>query len=177
MNRILIWSLVLLLMTLVSCDTKNSSSPEVSDPGALLINEILASNTTTNADEFGEFDDWVELYNGTENIVDVAGMYITDDPLDVNPWLIPSSDTPSTIIPPKGFLLLWCDKDPEQGATHVNIKLSASGESVILLDTDKSTLIDSVHFGAIETDVSLGREPDGAPNWVLFETPSPGSTN
>ena len=30
---------------------------------AVLINEVMASNTKTFADPQGDFDDWIELYN------------------------------------------------------------------------------------------------------------------
>jgi len=172
-----LWIVALLALSMFNCNTKDSTSPEDQSSGALLINEILTSNDSTNADEFGEFDDWVELYNGTEEIIDVAGMYMTDDPLDPNPWLIPASVPSVTTIPPKGFLLLWCDKDPEQGAAHMDIKLSASGETVILFGPDMTTIIDSVQFGAMSAGVSYGRETDGALAWTLFTTPSPGSSN
>ena len=39
----------------------------------LVINEIMASNFTKVADQDGEYDDWVELYNGGSNAVNLSG--------------------------------------------------------------------------------------------------------
>ena len=61
---------------------------EDDSPGAAVyINEILASNDTTNTDESGEYDDWLELYNiGTES-ENIGGLYITDDADNqTGPW-------------------------------------------------------------------------------------------
>ncbi len=177
MKNTINWIVVLLLFNLIACETKEPTTPDGGDLGALVINEFLASNDSTNLDEFDESDDWVELYNGTSDIMDVGGMYITDDPLDLNPWMIPETDPSETSIPPKGFLLLWCDKDPEQGVRHVDIKLSARGEHIILLGKDMATIIDSIQFGTMTTDISYGRETDGGDLWTLFATPTPGATN
>jgi len=169
--------IILAVLSFLGCNSMDTSEPDVVEEGTLVLNEFLASNDLTNYDEYGDFDDWVELYNGTEDIIDIAGMYITDDPLDVNPWMIPDTSTSQTTIPPNGFVLLWCDKEPEQGVFHVDIKLSVRGEQIILLDTDMTTVIDSIQFGAMTTGISYGREPDGSSSWTLFSTPTPGSSN
>ena len=43
----------------MSCEDRNDN--EI----GLYINEFLASNNSVYADEIGEYDDWVELYNST----------------------------------------------------------------------------------------------------------------
>jgi hypothetical protein len=44
----------------------------------LVINEFLASNNTSATDEFGEHDDYLEIYNPSQSAVDMSGMYLTD---------------------------------------------------------------------------------------------------
>ena len=60
---------------------------------------------------------------------------------------------------------------------HINAKLSDGGESVILFDTDGTTVIDSIDFGEQFTDVSMGRFPDSSDTWDLTVTPTPGAAN
>ena len=43
------------------------------------INEVLASNASLDYDDFFQYEDWVELYNGG-GIQDLAGYHLTDDP-------------------------------------------------------------------------------------------------
>ncbi|MBL4716718.1 MAG: lamin tail domain-containing protein, partial [Bacteroidia bacterium] len=50
-------------------------------------------------------------------------MYFTDDLRNPKKWQIPVKDS-TTLVPPKGYLIYWFDKQPKQGALHVNIKLS-----------------------------------------------------
>jgi hypothetical protein len=85
----------------------------------------------------------------------------------------------SVTIEPNGYRLFWADRDEDQGPTHADFKLSRDGEDVGLYDTDGSTLIDGITFGAQSSDVSYGRLPDGNDNWVFFTggTASPNQPN
>tara|TARA_B100000900_G_scaffold29871_1_gene22733 strand:- start:1586 stop:2104 length:519 start_codon:yes stop_codon:yes gene_type:complete len=141
----------------------------------LFINEFLASNNSVYADEIGEYDDWVELYNSSSDPIDISGMYLADD-FEDNLNIIPSSNQFSTIVPANGYLIIWFDKDQDQGPLHIGEKLSADGEGVYLYNFEK-VLIDSVTFGVQETDISMGRYPDGSNRWVKFTTPTPAKSN
>jgi large repetitive protein len=142
-----------------------------------VINEFLASNDSCYADELGGYDDWIEIYNAGNIPADLGGLYITDDLGDLMMWEIPDTDPDNTTIMPGGYLILWADKEPEQGAIHVDIKLDADGEEIGLVEADGSTIIDSYIFGVQETDVSEGRLPDGGDTWQFFIDPTPGQSN
>ena len=146
-------------------------------PPVLYINEFMASNDSTITDENGEYDDWIEIYNPNSESVNIAGMYITDDLTDATLWQIPDTDSAKTTIPAGGFILLWADKDTDQGVLHVKLKLSGSGEQIGLFAPNGTTVIDSLTFGEQTTDVSYGRYPDGSDNWQTFTTPTPGTSN
>ncbi|GAB3042575.1 lamin tail domain-containing protein [Spirosoma pulveris] len=144
----------------------------------IFINEFMASNSRL-ADGFGEFDDWIELYNSGTQAVDIGGMYITDDLTKPLKYQIPSSQPGQTTIPPKGFLLLWADEQPAQGVLHVGIKLSAGGEQIGLFQPNglNVAVLDSLTFGAQTIDVSNGRQLDGATPFVSFTASTPNATN
>ena len=146
-------------------------------PMNLVINEFMASNQTTIADPEGEYDDWIEIYNTSNEPVDISGFYLTDDLSDLTCWQIPSEYPDSTTIEPHGFLLLWADRDCEDGILHLNFKLSADGEQIGLIAPNGFTIIDSLTFGEQSTDISFGRSNDGDSLWQFFETPTPGSSN
>ena len=65
----------------------------------------------------------------------------------------------------------------EQGSTHMDFRLSANGESLILTAPDGITVIDERSFGAITEDWSEGRFCDGESTFTLYETPTPGAPN
>ncbi len=141
----------------------------------LVINEFMAANTATieDPDEEGEFPDWIEIYNGTDAVLDLGGMYLTDDLLNLREWQIPAGVT----IGVGEYLIVWADDDGTQGPLHTNYKLSQSGEAIALVDRDGLTIIDSIVFGTQLDDVSWGRFPDGADAWGAHDVASPGSAN
>ncbi|NOX17963.1 MAG: T9SS type A sorting domain-containing protein [Chlorobi bacterium] len=134
----------------------------------LVINEFMASNDYAAPDEYGDFDDWIEIFNADTLAIDIGGMYITDDLTNPTAWQIPTTDPGLTTILPGGFLVLWADKEPDQGVLHVNLKLSGGGEQIGLYASDGVTEINSLTYEEQTTDVSYGRLPDGSDNWIFF---------
>lgn len=140
----------------------------------LYINEFMASNQTTIADEYGQYDDWIELWNGGDNTINLGGMYLSDKNDNPAKWMFPDVS-----IAPGEFLIIWADKEEEQGLLHTNFKLSKLGEFIGLYDNEASgyAVIDEISFGEQTEDVSYGRERDGDMNWITFDEPTPGTTN
>jgi len=119
----------------------------------LRINEVMADNGTAFADEFGEFDDWVEIRNMGAEPVNLAGMYLTDDFGDHRNWQLPD-----VVIEASGFLVVWCDNQPEQGPLHATFKLSGGGEEIALYDTEEhgNTRLHGFRFGLQNEDGAFG---------------------
>jgi hypothetical protein len=143
-------------------------------PPELYINEFMASNSSTIPDEWNEFDDWVEIYNGDVDPIDLGGLTLSDD------LAVPNKYTfPTTILAPGDFILVWCDGTPAQGPFHAGFRLSAAGEQVGLFASAANgfAAIDTLTYGPQVTDISFGRFPDGAPNWQFFPSPTPGTSN
>ena len=147
-----------------------ATSTSISD-GDLVINELLASNDATTADQDGEYDDWIELYNNGEEAIDLTDYSLSDDPENPSKWVFPSE----TSIAAGGYLMIWADDDEDQSGLHASFKLSAGGESVVLYDT-AGEVIDEVTYLEQTTDVSYGRYPNGT---GAFQTMQPtfGSEN
>lgn len=146
---------------------------EIADETQVVINEIMASNSSTIADADGEFDDWIELANLSDEAIDLSGMYLSDKESIPRKWTIPEG----TMIEANGYLLIWADEDTEQAGLHANFKLSSDGETVTLVDTDArgNLLLDSLTYGELGADVSYGRVNDG--DTFSEISPSPGVEN
>lgn len=142
-----------------------------SPSAGVVINELMASNGSTVMDNNDQYEDWIELYNGTGNAVDLEGWYLTDTPFEPTKWEIPGG----TLMAPDSYLIVWADEDQSQGAMHANFKLSATGESVLLYDTD-TLLVDQVDFDAQETDMGYARVPNGTGPFVI-QAPTFGANN
>ncbi len=132
----------------------------VAKKSTIVINELMAANTNSIADPQGQHEDWLELHNVTDNTVNLAGMYLTDKTDNLTKWEFPEN----TAIPARGYLIVWLDEDgkaPE--GLHANFKLSRSGETIVLVDTDArgNQVLDKVAFDKQEKDAALGRWPNG----------------
>jgi hypothetical protein len=144
--------------------------------GAVVINEFMAANQHAVRDPAGDGDDWIELHNDGGVPVDVGGFYLTDDLGNITKWRFPTDQPSLTTIPARGYLVVWADQEPGEGPLHANFQLRAQGEQIALYSASK-VLMDSVTFGAQETDKSCGRLPDGMGNWQTLGHPSPGKPN
>jgi hypothetical protein len=124
--------------------------------GDLVINEFMASNDTTQADQDGEFEDWIELYNNTNVAVSLDGFHLTDDADNLTKWAFPDDSS----IDGNGYLIIWADEDLDQAGLHADFKLSAGGETLLLVDTD-GAIVDSITYADQKADISHGRFPNG----------------
>ncbi len=162
------------VVLLVSCLL--AASTGLAQP-AVVINEVMASNSTSFADPQGDFDDWIELYNAGDTPFDLAGRYLTDDPSVPTKWQIPSGNPNTTTISPRGYLVVWTDGDTGDAGLHASFRLNADGDEIHLFDSDGATRIDGVLFARQTSDISYGRHPDGGGTWRFFGAPTPGKAN
>lgn len=125
-------------------------------PGNIVINELMASNGNTVADQDGEFDDWIELYNNSTTAIDISGYGLSDDFTNLDLFAFPAG----TVLQPNSYIIVWADNDLSQTGFHADFKLSSSGETLYLTNS-AGTIVDFVTFGAQNTDEAYGRYPNG----------------
>lgn len=155
-----------MLMTFTSVQAQN-----------LVINELMASNDLAYPDAFFEYNDWMEIYNAEDTVVQLAGYHLSDDPDNLTKYTIPDTDAGTTFLPGGHHLVVWMDQDSAQGVLHANFKLSSEDEGLWLTAQDGVTVLDSVVYPPQQTDISYGRACDGCEEWEYFNVPTPMSTN
>ncbi len=155
-------------------DPRDDCFTEPEPTPSIFVNEWLASNNGSVVDEFGDDDDFIELYNKDDIDIDLGGRFLTDDLMNRTKWEIPAGVT----IPANGYLVIWADDEVKQGSLHANFKLSSGGESVGLFDRIDNQLaqIDAINFSKQSDDIAEGRSPDGSECFAFF-TPSPDAPN
>lgn len=67
-------------------------------------------------------------------------------------------------------------KFPLSSKMHTNFKIKAASETILLSDAN-GKLIDQLETGYLPPDISIGRQPDGSANWLLFIQATPGTPN
>jgi hypothetical protein len=143
----------------------------------VVINEYSASNLKQFLDNYGEGEDWIELYNTSTSIASVGGYYLSDDSLVPLKYQLPAG----TSIAGNGFLRIWASGRGlvASGNIHAGFKLTQTkkGER-ILLSNASGVRIDSARLSKETKNMhSIGRKPNGSSNWGIFTLPTPGSTN
>ncbi len=131
----------------------------------VVINELLADNENTHADQDSEFNDWIELYNNSSSTIDLSNYYLSDARNTPDKWQFPDGTT----LDGHSFLIVWADKDSLQQGLHANFKLSANGETVLLSNPDM-TIIDSITYPGQDTDISFGRLANGTGNFSFLQS-------
>lgn len=138
----------------------------------LVINELLASNSGSLPDNYGDDDDWFEIYNYGDDPVPLDSLFFTDDPAEPFKWKLDSI----MALDPGEHLLIWADGEPEEGYNHSSFSLSSEGEYLAIYSED-GTPIDQIYYGSQSTDISFGRYPDAGLSWNYFTVPTPGEAN
>ena len=133
----------------------------------ITINEFVASNIDSlggKMDAAGAFEDWIELFNNTNQTIDLEGYFLTDDITQPLKWTFPTN----TEIEAGDYLIIWADKDEEEAGIHTSFKLGKNGEQLMLSHED-GTVIDSLSFGEQISNIAMARVPNGTGDFVQQE--------
>lgn len=132
-----------------------AAPPSVPGAGGLVLNEVMTRNDSTWMTSDGRFPDWIELYNGSSDPIDLSRVSLITD---AGPW----TGATGTLAPGG-----WAVIDTLPG-------LDGDGDHLdLLLD---GAVVDSVATGALVADTEWGRFPDGGA-WALTTRSTPGWTN
>ncbi|MBI4883492.1 MAG: CotH kinase family protein [Actinobacteria bacterium] len=138
------------------------------EPPTVVIAEVMALNTSTIADEDGDWSDWIELWNRSSAVVDLTGWQLADTTAS---WTLPKL----ALQPDERVIIFASDKD-EQHRLHANFKLSAEGEYLSLSDRDGKVVSEfDEGFPPLNVGESYGLAGDNR-YWVLIN-PTPGAPN
>ena len=152
----------------------------------ITFSEVLSDGYRYKLDSKGVPDDddqgkWVELYNRSDQSVDLSGYSLSDNEKKPTKWVFPEG----TSIAGKGYLILYMSGSlplegqkestvtAEMKARTLNFSVSAQGETLYLYDNN-STLIDRVSVPACTACVSYAKVGD---TWGLCDTPTQGAAN
>ena len=94
------------------------------------VNEISAGNDIYVNEQYKK-NDWFELYNTTDTSIDVAGLYVSDNPAKPQKYQIPSGRPDlKTVIKPGGKLIIWADKLQSQDLVYTYMPLNVVREGI-----------------------------------------------
>jgi len=140
--------------------------------GQLIISEVVSCNQNGLIDRFGEFPDWIEIYNFSENDIDLHQYYLSDKPSVPRKWQFPKAQLSS-----QSYLILFASGTDESTSEelHTNFKIDADGET-ILLSKDFS-IISQLQVPSLACNHSFGYVPQYEDSLATFINPTPGIAN
>ncbi|MHC4204386.1 MAG: lamin tail domain-containing protein [Planctomycetota bacterium] len=111
----------------------------------LIINEFVARNDSEPPlrngellDEDGDASDWIEIYNPSDEAINLDGWFLTDDADDLEKWEFPAVE-----ISRGRFLVVFAsgkNRRDADGQMHTNFQLRAGGEFLALVHPDGLTI-------------------------------------
>ncbi|MDC9520267.1 CotH kinase family protein [Pseudoalteromonas sp. Angola-31] len=147
--------------TTVLTPTELSSNSQATH-GPLVINEIVASAADDG-------NDWFELYNNSENTINLANYHVIDESDDIDPVTLPDID----LYAGEYITIYATDEDP--GTYYVPFKLGKEDELSLILNDE---VIDYIDWD--ESDVATGFSYGLSSSTGFthaFLTPTPSSEN
>lgn len=156
-RNLFFWSVILICLLFSAGQVPRTTA--TSDPGKLVINEVLATNGASLTDEDGEYSDWIELYNRSDTAINLAGWALTDDPNDPQKWSFPDVTLNS-----HDYLVVFAsgkDRRATQPGTalHTNFKLDRAGDFLALYNVLEDRVVDGLtpKFPEQFKDIAYGR--------------------
>jgi hypothetical protein len=165
----------MLLSIVAAC----SDDPQRQYPAALarqiLVSEVASSNPGGGPgaarDEQGDYDDWIEIFNKSDQTLDLSGLYVSDNIGNPERYQLPVDlEIP---IQPGEYLLLFADGETHQGPRHLPFSLDKDGEGLAVLTSTKGAVA-SFAVPKLATGQSYALTGAGL---VVCRTPSPGAAN
>ena len=159
---------IILLLFVVLFQTEYASSQVV-------INEYSCSNISNLTDNFGSYEDWIELYNPTGSSISISGYYLSDKVTNPTKFLIPAGVN----VPANGFLKVFCSNKNQfiSGNLHTNFKLTQTKPESIVFSNSSGVILENYTLEATQSNHSRGRTTNGSTTWSVFTTPTPGASN
>ena len=132
----------------------------------IVINEVMPSNGAVLLNSYGEFSDWIEIYNAGERDASLSGYYLSDDPENLLKWQMPAYELKAG----EYALIFASGRDSTASEIHAPFKLSKEGEDLFITSAD-CTIISTLSFKNAEKNISVGW--DGK----AYRYPTPGYSN
>ncbi|MBP6455704.1 MAG: CotH kinase family protein [Chitinophagaceae bacterium] len=129
----------------------------------LVINELMADNNNGLKDEYNDREDWIELYNKSNVVLNLDDVYLSNTLSNKLKWKIPTG----TLLAPNDYLAIWADDDSLEQQYHSNFNLSKDS-GILILSNAFGSVLDSISFPTQTSDITFGRYPNGTGNFIAM---------
>ena len=135
----------------------------------LEITEYMTHNNRSLYDAYGNYFDWVEIHNYSNEDYLVSGLYITDNLSNLKKYLLPDVN----IKKDEYIIIYFAGKKVDyQDGMYADFALSDNDQNIVISNGEK--IIDKVEIVSLSDNISYGKTSDG---WKYFPASTPGAKN
>lgn len=126
------------------------------DDISVYINEYMSSNKRLVTDGVGEYHDIIELYNYSDEDIDLSGYYLSDSINNLDKYMFRD-----TIIKAHDYLIIYASGniDNNNDEVHTNFSIS-DNDDYLVLSTYDGKIIDKIEIVNLKDNISYGRGKD-----------------
>lgn len=145
----------------------------------LWVNEIEPENLTGITNSAGQRTAWFELYNGSSNLISLAGLFLSPGYSNLLAWSFP----PDAAIDPGQFKVIYLDGQTNLSSAtelHTDFIAAPAAGSLALVRTwnNSPQILDNIDYTGLTANRSFGSFPDGQSfDRQEFFSVTPGGTN
>ena len=162
----------LLLLSTAVIPVTSIKADSLPEP-ALVINEIMPANIDMFLDPSMNYGSWIEIYNPTDEDIDIKGWYLSNDSTDRKQCPLGNR---SRVIKSKRFKTLWLGHLDDYCLDQIEFSMDYDGGIVILSDNGGNEVC-RVQYKTVPARISYARTTDGGSTWGMTGYPTPDSTN
>lgn len=137
----------------------------------LRINEVSAGNDIY-VNDYGKKADWLELYNTTDQDVNLEGLYLSDNRSKPQKYQLRDG-----VVPAHGTCIIWCDGKDDFKQLHAPFKLDNADGACISIQASDGSWADCVEYLEQGKWQTFGRYPDGGNMATILNQPTIHNTN
>ncbi len=135
----------------------------------LEITEYMTSNKRSVNDKYGNYFDFMEIYNPEDNDYTIEGIYITDNPIKLKKYLLPK-----TTIKSHEYLVIYFTSKKVNYTDGIYADFTLSNKDEYLIISNGNKIFDKVKLTPLPDNISYGKVDS---EWFYFPTPTPGKEN
>lgn len=144
----------------------------------VVVNEYSCANLSQFPDQYGKYEDWIELFNTGAAPVNIGNYYLSDEPDEPKKWKFPSNVN----LPAYGYLIVFAsgrDEAAPGSPFHTNFKLTQTKNTPehIVFSKPNGQVVDALEILTTKTHQSVGRLSNGSTEWRVFTQPTYAAKN
>ncbi|MGB0931237.1 MAG: hypothetical protein ACPGVB_10700, partial [Chitinophagales bacterium] len=140
----------------------------------IFLNEWMPENNDAVANPQGNYESWIEIYNGDEQAVWLGDYFLTNDFKNTQKWNLPSK----TLMPDE-YMVIWLDGKITEGFSHAPFGFDSNHKQMGIFGPASLNYapIDSFSYKDVIPNTAYGLTDESQDAYTVLKTSTPGFPN